>query len=559
MAAFLQRVRGAIQALFSATWVQTGSTLGGYSALDPRRKIIDPLALKQSANRQTANQLLASGLPGLRGYARSLERNNATARAAVEALVGLVVGSGIALEPDLDPERDGVTAEEIKALSKAWAEWCACCGTDGSDLYELQRRAMRDVPVAGEALWRLVKDPSALPGSVPLRVLPLESEWLLDTSATQTQEHPVPGVRVDKLGRVVAYYIAAPDNSGKQDSAEEVPAKEILHIFERKRSMQLRGESWFAPVIETLMNERDLIDAELKAANMTAAMAIAIESENHGPLDTSENGTTDDPAESLKVGSVVRLYPGEKAAALSHTRPSQQIAPFRQMLRGDFAAAMRLPQRFLDRNINGANYSSMRADMLDTERLLGPVREWLGHQTAGTVYKRILPMLALAAGLRKAPPARYRLLPDGQPYVDPSKDIAAATAAIAAGLSTEEAEITKRGGDPVQLAAQRQREKIAKAMAEIEALQEIQKKINEVNKATPGMDLQWAQVATIGGASTAPGAYLAAATANQQATTSEPAAETEAPPKETELRIVKKLHRDRNGDVRAIETERVRA
>jgi phage baseplate assembly protein gpV len=45
------------------------------------------------------------------------------------------------------------------------------------------------------------------------------------------------------------------------------------------------------------------------------------------------------------------------------------------------------------------------------------------------------------------PRDNYRLVPDGQPYVDPLKDVQAAALAIAYGLSTFEAEVGKRGGD----------------------------------------------------------------------------------------------------------------
>jgi hypothetical protein len=175
-------------------------------------------------------------------------------------------------------------------------------------------------------------------------------------------------------------------------------------------------------------------------------MALVITSEAGDEDDTTDDGTTEDPARSIAIGNVARMLPGEKVEAFSHTRPSQQIAPFRQMLRGDIAASLRIPQRYLDRDVSRANYSSMRADMLDTERLLKPIREMFGHQTAGRLYKAALPYIALRLGIA-IPRSDYRLIPDGQPYIDPIKDIGGAVAAIAAGLSTHEHEIGMRGGD----------------------------------------------------------------------------------------------------------------
>lgn len=419
--------------------------LGGYNATDPRRKILDP-STSLMASKASANQLLNGNLSKLRDYCRNLERNNPTARAAVEALKALVVGNGIALEPDTgDAAVDSI-------LRDSFNEWCESCGVNGESIWQLQSLCLSDMVIAGEGIWRLVGDETD--NAIPLSILPLDSEWLVDSEGSESELTTVAGIQLDRLGRPIKYLLANPETG---EGREIVGADDIVHVFERRRPVQHRGEPWMTPVIETLMQERDLVDAELKAAVNTASLGISIESDYHGAPDTDTYGSESDPAYSLKLGSVVRLLPGEKVNAFSHTRPSQQIAPFRQMLRGDIAAALRIPQRFLDRDVSRANYSSMRADMLDTERLLAPLREWFGKNTIGSVYERVLPYLAAKNGI-KMPRKAYRLIPDGQPYVDPQKDIRASIEAIEAGLSTYESEIGKRGGDYRQVWAQIARE-----------------------------------------------------------------------------------------------------
>jgi hypothetical protein len=67
------------------------------------------------------------------------------------------------------------------------------------------------------------------------------------------------------------------------------------------------------------------------------------------------------------------------------------------------------------------------------------------------------------------------------------------------------------------------------AVAEIDRITEIQRKINDANNAVPGLNLNWAQIATIGGAASAPGAYLqAAASSSQVAATVEQIQDPEA-------------------------------
>lgn len=427
-----------------ATWNQSsfgGST--GYSATNLSRKILQQGGRPKNA---TANELLTANLPSLRAWCRQLERNNPTARAGVEALTALVVGTGIALEPDTGDEKTN------EAIREQWVALIEHIGVDGSDLYQLQTRGYREVATAGELLWRYVILPEREAAKqIPLAILPLEAEWLDEQNGTTIGVEPNGDRRVgpilyDRYGRPKSFRLRHPEAQSVQE-AEEIPARLVVHEYEKRRSLQGRGEPPLAPLIETLQQERDLVDAELKSAQNTAAMAMVVTSDFHDGVDTTEEGTPEDPAQSVRLGGVGRLAPGDKIEAFSHTRPSQQIKPFREMLRGDIAAALRIPSRFLDRDVSRANYSSMRADMIDTERILGPVREWYGHATAGRLYLTALPYLCVRAGIPMPKKTTYRLLPDGQPYVDPYKDAQAAQLAIAAGLTTWESEIAKRGGD----------------------------------------------------------------------------------------------------------------
>ncbi len=438
-----------------ASWSQSSVTgASGYTATDPRRKV---LPWGHRPTNSTANELLTASLPGLRAWCRHLERNNPTARAGVEALTALVVGTGIALEPDTGDDRAN------RLLREQWNVFIEYCTVNGCGLYHIQNQGFRDIPTAGEILWRFVVLPErAKAGLIPLAILPLEAEWLDERNGAFNSVDKDGNTRVgpilyDPYGRPINYRIRNPDLLASSD-VEEIPAEQIVHEFEKRRAMQGRGEPWLAPIVETLQQERDLIDAELKSAVNTSAMAVVLTSDLHDTLDTTEEGTTEDPAQSIAIGSVARMYPGEKVEAFSHTRPSQQIKPFREMLRGDIAAALRIPSRFLDRDVSRANYSSMRADMLDTDRLLAPVREWYGHATAGRLYQAALPYLAIKAGIPLPKKTSYRLLPDGQPYVDPEKDARAAQLLIGAGLTTYEKEVAKRGEDYRKVWEQRAKE-----------------------------------------------------------------------------------------------------
>ncbi len=435
--------RGLFDAIVSTA---TGGSWG-YSVLDPRRKILPrTLALRS----ESANELATMSLPKLRSLCRKLERDNPTARAIVAGKTAQIVGTGIALEPDTgNPTIDA-------RLRAVWQDYIQSCDISGQrSIYDLQTLAAREWFTTGEHLWRLVTlQERADQGMIALCVLALDSEWLM---ANPPERKPgavtvVSGLELDQWGRPTGYRLVNPELHGSADY-ELVPAAQIIHGFECRRPLQNRGEPDMVPVIERLYQEGDLVDAELRAAVNCAAMAMVITSEYHDDPDPDAS-TDNDPATKIAIGSTTRLFPGEEAHAFSHDRPSQQIAPFRQMLRGDIAGAVGIDQRWLDRDYSRANYSSMRAAILDNERLLSPMREQFGHATIGALYKRVLPWLCLKAGISMPKVVNYRLVPEGQPYVNPKEDVEASIMAITSGLSTFEKEHAKRGDDSKKLVDQ---------------------------------------------------------------------------------------------------------
>lgn len=436
----------------------------------------------------SADSDLIAARPVLRERSRHAYQNHASARAIVESLVGLVVSTGIDVEPD--------TGEESvdDSLRDAFVEWCEYADAGGRlDFYELTRQAFRSVVMAGECL-AVIHD---LDGDrpVPFAISVLEPDQLASDPVAPVAPGCtfVDGIEMDAYRRPVAYHVlSAPADSTTQPlggslvpgsggvqtvgsgswraSGHRITADRVIHVYEVTRPGQTRGEPWLAPILGTMHQERQLVEAELTAAKICAAHAVAITSEGAGwPAgDDAASGTGDagEPTYDFTPGAVSRLGPGEKAEVIKNDRPSQQIAPFRKMLRGDLAGASRLPQRLIDRDVSGANYSSMRADMLDTRRQLDPVQQWFGRGFAAEVYRRLLPQLAVYAGIR-IPPAgtrerrafmRCKVMPDGWAYVDPEKDVAAGIAAIRAGFSTWEEEVQGRGRDPRKVLAQLKKE-----------------------------------------------------------------------------------------------------
>lgn len=424
----------------------------------------------------SANADLEGSIEKLRERSRHAYRNYPGARAAIEARVGIIIASGIDLEPNTG--NDDMNAK----LREIWRMYEHQIDASGQlHFKELQRQGLRVCDLNGSALWQVVnlKDDNRL---IPMALHAIEADQL-----AMSPVKPVPkthnfsnGVEYDKFGKPLYYHIQ--DHPGdtqfqlKQISEQgrRIPAAEIIHVYDKLRPGQSIGQPILVASLQRLVQEEELIEAELESSKLGASFAIAIQmkSELEGGLDMAETegeSNEDDAGNevtSFTSGVVAKLNPGEEAKVIQNTRPSQQISPFREMLRGDIASTMGIARTDLDKDYSKANYSSMRAAMLDKRRQLTPVQFWFGRGLISALYLRALPQLAVKAGLTLAAPGtierirqeRHTLVPDGWEYVDPEKDIKAALLAIHGGLSTFQLELGRRGLDVNEIHTQLKKE-----------------------------------------------------------------------------------------------------
>lgn len=419
--------------------------LGAYPSTDPKRLILQGWKPREA----TADETLAPNLSTLVAQCRQLERSSPTARGVVEGLVAELVGSGIGVRPATgNPQLD-------RRLFEAFNAWAERAGAGGESLWELQAQAVREWVTAGCVLWRWV-----LVDNKPA-ILALEAEWLADHPVAECAPGSlfVRGIELDQYRRPIAYHLRNPDLSlaPRWDDGERVPADLVLHVFERRRAAQTHGEPVLSPIVETLQQEQQLTEAELRAAVNTAAISVFIATTTpFGDLDGVAGDADREPVTDIPVGSVVQGQPGEMPHILENKRPSQQIAPFAEFLRSKIASAARVSRRWLSRDTAGANYSRDRRDQLDSQRVLRPVMLWLGEGIAGKVYLRLVPWLLAGLGEFRAAGqlSAYELEADAPEDIDPSKDTDASLAAIAGGLSTYQRELGRRGLDYRQVMRQ---------------------------------------------------------------------------------------------------------
>src|SRR5579885_1463354 len=219
----------------------------------------------QGTRTTTADPTLTAGT--VRQRARFHAANDPWCANAAAGWRDGLIGAGIT-PASLAP--DPAARETIAA---AWGRWVDRADADErTDYYGLQALVAQTAVVDGEAFVYLLPGPE-----LRLRVIPTDR---LETSLTRSLAggQIIAGVEFDSDGRRVAYHLRRDDLSL---STIRIPAADLLHVFRGDTPGQVRGLSWFAPVLLTVNELAQLSDALLvgqKVAAMHAGFLVDLNS-----------------------------------------------------------------------------------------------------------------------------------------------------------------------------------------------------------------------------------------------------------------------------------------
>ncbi len=226
---------------------------------------------------QRSAMLAARGPIGWR--ARYLVGNNALAASGAATWVDSIIGTGIR-PMSAHPNRE--TRRRINAAFERWTD-----GADADDLgdfYALQALAVRRAVVDGECFAVMVPDRA---GS-RLRLMDAEQ---VDPTLSRDMTggaRIVQEIELDAAGRRVAYH-ALRDRPGLPLATSldtvRLPAADVAHLFRPDVPGQVRGLSWFAPILLRLYDIDAAHDAQLMRQKVGALLAGFIRPSADGLLD----------------------------------------------------------------------------------------------------------------------------------------------------------------------------------------------------------------------------------------------------------------------------------
>lgn len=375
--------------------------------------------------------------------ARYAVANNPLAAAGVASWVTQAIGAGIV---PASRHVDKATRETLNAHFGAWVDVADDEGR--TDWFGIQAALFRSMVIAGEGLALMLNTEEGL----RIRVLDPEQ---LDASYSATLSNGnriVQGVEFDPAGRRVGYWLFDHPVGLEftvQRQRRRFPAEDIIHTFRQDWPGQVRGLSWFAPVLVRLSDLDGWRDAQLMRQRVSAAFAGFITSADGAgsPMEGTQTGNT--LVGGLEPGTLKYLAPGEDIRFSEPAQIGGDVVDFASITEREIAAGLGLPAHAFG-DVTRANYSSLKQATTAFRARVESV-QWHTFipQVCVPVWRRWATLEVLsgrvATTVDEAMPVKHTT--PRWPSLEPVKDVTAEAMELAAGLTTRRALLAARGED----------------------------------------------------------------------------------------------------------------
>jgi len=349
---------------------------------------------------------------------RDLEENNDSAEGLFKTAETNIIGpQGIRLDVKLQDSKGMLLTKKNTAIQEAWDEWGMaenCTVQQSMTWWDLERLAVR-------ALFRdgglLLRKRLGFANDFKFALQPLEVDHLdrwYSGYAPNGNEVRL-GVETDKWRRVTAYYII-PRHPGDFISyagayaRERVPAEQVIHLFMRSRVEQSRGVPFIVCSLLRLTRLGKYEQAEVDSAYEASCKGGFIENELPVEYDGTNDGK-DNQTRNVEPGMTTELDPGQKFVPYNPEHPTTAYPNFvKQQLRS-VASGQGVNYATWTSDLEGANYSSMRAGLLPERDRWMMLQRFISTWLHQEVWKSVLPNILLggfAQGVAHSAPARAR-------------------------------------------------------------------------------------------------------------------------------------------------------
>ena len=441
----------AIFAPFSSFWKGAGPRPGsGFEGASGGRRV------SQLRPMPALNPAILASRGRLASVARGLVANNALAASGQSAWESGLVADGI------KPQSAHPSVEMRVALHALWDRWVDRADRDGMlDFYGLQGVVARRLVTDGEAFAIMGHD--SADGTLALRLIDAE-QVSPDLSRDIGSWRVVSGVEYDREGRRVAYHLN-PDRPGLPLSPSSgaptvrLAADDVLHVMRVETPGQVRGLSWFTPVVLRLAGLDVAHDAQLMRQQIAAMLCGFVIEPNADRVPPAFSGGGEDGVggivDGLEPGTMRVLDPGQDVRFSTPAQIGAEVIDFMRVTAREVSAGIGVPYELVTGDLTQVNFSSARVSLMEFRRRCEALQHnVIVFQFCRRVWRRFV-TTEILAGRFDAPgferdPEPYlsaRWMPPRFPWVDPLKDAQAEAVAIASGVMSRRQAVAARGYD----------------------------------------------------------------------------------------------------------------
>jgi lambda family phage portal protein len=410
-----------------------------------------------NTRRTSADAASVLGFADMRDRSRDLVRNNPYAQRIITLWETALIGHGWSFKAKAGRRNGGRRGQVATEEFRAWAADPQQCDYEGLlNLDGLCAKAVRCWKESGEAVIRM-RMPSPwsmrrLGLRIPMQLHVIEPDWIAEdhdgVSAAGTPDGgwTQRGIEYDADGKRLNYWIYNnhPGDSSVRvvtPNSNRVPADQIIHLFASDRPGQTRGVPCLAPVVITLRDLDDYMDAQLLKQKVSACMTGVI---------VDVDGASDqksDASDRIEPGAMVRLGPGQDIRFSSP--PS--VGEIDQIMRTYLlrvAMGGNVPYELLTGDFQGTNFSAGRLGWQSFNKQTVS-EQW--QILAPVMFNRIWSWWASAASIAGVA-TTDGLTPDWTPpppqAYDPAADTKATISKVRAGLKPPQEAIREEGLEP---------------------------------------------------------------------------------------------------------------
>lgn len=363
----------------------------------------------------TLTNSMQSGLVRVRQRCRELSMNDAWVKKYLYSLEKNVVGpDGFILRNNATEQVWDSQNKEYKKvydkaanriIQEAWEDWCLpnhCSVTEDISFRELTSLILKTMAVDGELLVKPVRSKDNK-FSYSLQII--EADYLDESyNGVYNGNIVIMGVEMTPERKPVAYwlrkvdpYIALLYGAFISQDRVRIPIYDengfiqIKHFFVKEHPSQVRGISWFAPVMIRIKMFSGFEEAILVDARLSANKTIKYEYEGDSSGDeineanvpgAEVNITSDnkkDPAKLIQPsepGKPLIVPRGMKAGTVDYKSPSGKEGDFQKWALRGIASGLNLAFITLANDYSDVNYTSSRTNLLEERDTWKQLHAW---------------------------------------------------------------------------------------------------------------------------------------------------------------------------------------